>query len=107
MLTDGADGSPTGGGSDVQATTDGDRLSFTGELDEVSIQVARDALDEATERGPVVLDLSGLRHLASVGISLLVATMRRVGPEGLVVVARPGSLADQVLDMYRIPHREA
>lgn len=89
----------------MQVSTEGPRLVFTGELDEVSIELARESLDRAIATGPVELDLSGLTHLASIGISLLVASLRRVGGAGLVVVARHGSAADQVLDMYRIPHR--
>ncbi|SDE22960.1 STAS domain-containing protein [Nocardioides lianchengensis] len=89
----------------MQVSTEGSRLVFTGELDEVSIELARESLDSATSAGPVELDLSGLTHLASIGISLLVATLRRVGGDGLEVLARHGSAADQVLDMYRIPHR--
>lgn len=89
----------------MQVTTDGSRLVFTGELDEVSVDQARTSIDEATATGPVELDLTGITHLASIGISLLVATLRRVGSEGIEVVARQGSAADQVLDMYRIPHR--
>lgn len=72
-------------------------LSVTGECDLASIVEFRAELRRATRAGhPVVVDLTGLSLLDSLGVGLLIGAARRATQ--LVVLAPPGSRAREVLD---------
>lgn len=72
-------------------------LSVTGECDLASIVEFRAELRRATRAGqPVVVDLTGLALLDSLGVGLLIGAARRAMQ--LVVLAPPGSRAREVLD---------
>jgi anti-anti-sigma factor len=88
----------------VEIEIEGRTVALIGDLDETTVAAAREAIDATAVDGPVVLDLMRLTHLASIGISLLVATMRRLGADGFRVQAVPGSRVGQVLDMFRLPY---
>jgi anti-anti-sigma factor len=92
------------GGRAVEIEIDGRTIIPAGDLDESTVGAVRQAITDTAAGGPVVLDLSRLTHLASIGISLLVATMRRLGDDGFRVEAVPGSRVAQVLDMFRLPY---
>jgi len=88
----------------VRTEQDGSRavLSLTGELDLVSAPRVRSAIGalRADAIDEVVVDLSGLTYIDSVGIGLLVATRRRLDSEGRRFSVRDP--APQVLRLLEI-----
>lgn len=67
-------------------------LTVTGEVDMLSSDQFRTALDEALADGPerLVVDLGGLTFLGSLGLSLLLDAKLAADPGVLRVVARNG-----------------
>lgn len=86
-------------------------LSAVGAIDLATVETLEAAIEKVidSEKGPIVVDLSGVDFLASAGIALLVATHQRIDADrGLAVVAdgpvtaRPLMLTglDEVLHIY-------
>lgn len=97
----------------VQIDTRGSAVvvAVRGELDLATVPVLRARLDEVGERpAPLVVDLSGVRFIASAGLALLVDLQRRCEERGvtLAVVATGGvvpraiqvTALDQVFPVY-------
>lgn len=73
------------------------RLAVTGEVDLASVpDLRRELLGALTRSSRIVLDLSGVDLIDSVGLSLLLSAHRRTASVGggLVVVCPPGRSAD-------------
>lgn len=83
-------------GADLRRITLSGRLDNEG-TDTVSARLME--LIEAPKKG-VVVDLSGVRFLASVGIRVLIASAKRVQERGgkMVVVVAPGSVVAMSLE---------
>ncbi|WP_244179980.1 STAS domain-containing protein [Amycolatopsis pretoriensis] len=66
-------------------------LEVTGEVDLLSVQVLDDALAEALARGPalLVIDLTGVSFLASVGMTVLLKAHRQAGDATRLRVVAP------------------
>jgi anti-sigma regulatory factor (Ser/Thr protein kinase)/anti-anti-sigma regulatory factor len=90
-------------------TPDGpDRLAVRGPLHLGTTGALESRLAMETRGGTrsLVLDLSGLTHLASAGVQLLQQARRtaRNHHEDLALVASPGSVADHVLELVAVDH---
>lgn len=89
------------------AVADG-RLLVGGPIDIVTARgfdrILRDVARHATR--PLTVDLSRVTHLASAGIRVLAAALRR-SDRKLELVARRGTPADHVLALTQLPHRTA
>ena len=86
-------------------------LSVRGEVDDYGIIALRNALAEhgATPGGRLVVDLSEVGYLPSVGVGVITRALgvaTRVGAE-IVLVARQGSIAQRVLMVCALPYRES
>jgi anti-anti-sigma factor len=87
----------------VAATSDGRRVQLDGDLDLAGVTGVRAAALAAIDdgEGPLILDLSGLGHLASAGMGLLLELVqhaRRAGTPVSVVGPRGGP-ARRVLEL--------
>lgn len=81
-------------------------VALFGAVDESSVDSLREVLAGYPRDQHLTVDLSDLTHLASVGISVLVATHLRLQSGGSVLTlrARQGTIAQQVLKICAIPH---
>ena len=70
--------------SERETVGDVEVVRIDGELDQASIQVVRDSLDEAigATPGAVLVDLSGCEFIDSSGLSLIVEACRRLEADG-------------------------
>ncbi|WP_306214466.1 SpoIIE family protein phosphatase [Actinoplanes sp. RD1] len=88
-----------------------DRLAATGAIDAADAAHLRQELLRRGRGGnlPLTVDLSGVTHLASAGVSALhhVAEQHRKQGTTLDLVAADGSPAQQVLALVALPHRTA
>lgn len=76
-------------------------LTLTGECDLSTVAEFRRELQRAVRAGhPVVVDLSGLSMIDSLGIGLLIGAARRV--ERLVVLVSPEGGVRQLLEATRV-----
>ncbi|WP_244929133.1 SpoIIE family protein phosphatase [Nocardioides sp. W7] len=87
---------------------DGGVVQVRGALDHRCADELRRRLSHATRGGTigVVVDLGGVTHLGSAGVQVLYDEMipRRSNGAGLVLVAPPGSPAQHVLELVRLPY---
>lgn len=102
--------------SGVRAAVDGDlrtevapgRVTVSGVVDELNIEVFRSALREATRAGTAdaVVDLAAVDFLASPGIQAILETTDHARRSGATVrfVAPPDSTAARILDLVDVPH---
>jgi anti-anti-sigma factor len=81
---------------DALRTDDGVRLQVTGEIDLDTADTLRNRLAWAAEGEPILLDLSRVTHLGSVGISVLAEALRLGLDLHLVSTS---STVDRVLDL--------
>ena len=86
-------------------------LSVRGEVDDYGIIALRNLLAEhgTTPGGRLVLDLSDVDYLPSVGVGVItrgLGAAARVGAE-IVLVARQGTVAQRVLLVCALPYRES
>ncbi|GAA2139330.1 hypothetical protein GCM10009844_08010 [Nocardioides koreensis] len=86
-------------------------LRVRGEVDDYGIIALRNLLAEhgTTPGGQVVVDLSEVDYLPSVGVGVLTKALgaaHRVGAE-IVLVARRGTIAQRVLMVCALPFRES
>lgn len=84
-------------------------VELSGALDHRSSDELRRRLSHATRGGTigVVVDLAGVTHLGSAGVQVLYEEMvppRDDEEAGLVLVAPPGSPAQHVLELVRLPY---
>jgi anti-anti-sigma factor len=82
-------------------------LSLSGIVDELSIDDMKAALATASSglTVPVVVDLSEVDFLPSIGLGILAAAMRRCGAKGgeVTLTTRSGTLAQRVLEVSGLP----
>lgn len=93
----------------MEMQQDGLVVEISGTLDHRSSDELRRRLSHATRGGTigVVVDLAGVTHLGSAGVQVLYDEMipRRGDTEaGLSLVAPPGSPAQHVLELVRLPY---
>jgi serine phosphatase RsbU (regulator of sigma subunit)/anti-sigma regulatory factor (Ser/Thr protein kinase)/ABC-type transporter Mla MlaB component len=82
-------------------------LRVDGPVDAASAPTLERELRKATHGGvtSVELDLTGVTHLASAGVAVLAAARRRAADGATVaLIAPPGTPADQILTLVRVPH---
>ncbi|MCF7550644.1 SpoIIE family protein phosphatase [Pseudonocardia sp. WMMC193] len=87
---------------------DGDAIRVDGPLDVVNAPVLDREMIRRSHGGAtsLVVDLTGVTHLASAGVSVLIlARQRCVDGASLTLVAPPGTVADQILTLVRLPHQ--
>lgn len=91
---------------------DGTRtLSVTGSVDETSGLLLREAIDKhsdaCTQR--LSIDLSDVDFLPSLGVGVLAVAMRSAQENGTEIdlVAASGTIAQQVLSICGLPHRQS
>jgi anti-anti-sigma factor len=78
-------------------------LSLVGELDASTAQALAEALAaQHEEPGDLQLDLSRLAFMDSVGLSTLIATARRLGEGGLLVLVSPQETVLRTLQLSGI-----
>ena len=82
-----------------------DQLALHGPVDRRSADRLRHELTTLTRGGtaPLLVDLSGVTALASIGVQVL--HERLASSPGLVLLAPVGSPAQHVLDLVRLPYR--
>ncbi|WUJ70898.1 SpoIIE family protein phosphatase [Kribbella soli] len=94
--------------ADFSAAVTGGRLLVGGPIDIATARrfdrILRDVARHATR--PLTVDLSRVTHLASAGIRVLAAALRR-SDRKLELVALRGTPADHVLALTQLPHRTA
>ena len=74
-------------------------VEVTGEIDVAVTPALRDRLHAVLERGPLVLDLSGVDFLDSTGIGMLIGLLRRADRRGWsMTVVPPHGAARRALD---------
>jgi len=87
------------------AVQHGQTVTLTGVIDELSVHELRAVLEHKIGKGPLVVDLSQVELLASVGVSELVAALRRAPSDSpLTLRAAKGSIAQVVMAMNVLPH---
>lgn len=96
----------------MQLRHEGGVIELGGALDHRSADELRRRLSYATRGGTisVLVDLGGVSHLGSAGVQVLYDEMipHRDDPEaGLTLVAPPGSPAQHVLELVRLPYLPA
>ncbi|NPC96517.1 STAS domain-containing protein [Nocardioides sp. zg-DK7169] len=92
----------------LTAVQHGETVALAGVIDELSIHELRTVLEHKVGKGPLVVDLSSVEHLASVGVNELVAALRRAPRDSPVTLrACQGSIAQMVLEMNGLPHTTA
>jgi anti-anti-sigma factor len=83
------------------------RIVISGEVDSntASILDRQIAVESRSGIAPLTIDLSGVTHLGSAGVSALGAARHRARRQGseFVLVAPPGSPAHHVLSLVQIP----
>jgi len=88
---------------DLESLVDGDVATVVvrGEIDVATAPQLREALHELVQDGvkQIVLDCAALSFLDSSGIGLLVATRKRLGEGGQLVIASPPSHVRKVLEL--------
>lgn len=89
----------------------GPRVRVDGPVDATTAEQLHTALAHRTRGGtrPLIVDLSGVTHLGSAGVSALFAVRRSAlrsadGEPALVLHAPVGSVADHVLTLVGLPH---
>ncbi|WP_432876660.1 SpoIIE family protein phosphatase [Kribbella sp. CA-245084] len=94
--------------AEFSAAVTGGRLLVGGPIDIATARgfdrILRDVARHATR--PLTVDLSRVTHLASAGIRVLAAALRR-SDRKLELVALQGTPADHVLALTQLPHRTA
>ena len=82
-------------------------LSLSGIVDELSIDEMKDAITTASAdlTASVVVDLSDVDFLPSIGLGVLAATMRRCRAKGgeVRLATRAGTLSQRVLEFSGLP----
>jgi anti-anti-sigma factor len=93
------------------AADDVARVRVDGPVDAVTAEQLHTALSHRTRGGtrPLIVDLTGVTHLGSAGVSALFAARRSAmrttdGEPALVLHAPVGSVADHVLTLVGLPH---
>jgi anti-anti-sigma factor len=85
-------------------------LHVSGEVDELSGPALREAIGKNSEdySREVVVDLSGVDFLPSIGVGVLAVAMRTAEERDtrLELVAAKGTIAQQVLNICGLPHRQ-
>ncbi|WP_170981483.1 STAS domain-containing protein [Nocardioides dongxiaopingii] len=85
-------------------------LAVSGEVDESTAVALRDALDAATAtyQRSVVVDLSSVGFLPSVGVGVLAKALQRATGAGhpIELRAEAGSIAQRVLQVCALPHSQ-
>ena len=84
-------------------------LCVSGEVDELSGPVLREALQKHSEdySKDLVVDLDDVDFLPSLGVGVLAVALRTAGERGstLELIAAKGTIAQQVLNICGLPHR--
>ncbi|MGY1620893.1 SpoIIE family protein phosphatase [Geodermatophilus sp. SYSU D00965] len=114
MLGSGTDASPAAPVPRPEFTVDAEhgdghpRLRVRGPVDVVTAEEFARALSGASRGGvlPLTVDLTGVTHLASAGVQVLHRLRDQLAAQQqpLQLVAPPGSPAQAVLDLVRLPH---
>jgi len=87
------------------AVQHGQTVTLAGVIDELSVPELRTVLQHKADKGPLVVDLSQVEVLASVGVNELVAALRRAPSDSPVTLrAVRGSIAQVVMEMNGLPH---
>lgn len=108
-LLKGSSAGPAGPAVPMELHQEGSVVEIRGALDHRSSDELRRRLSHATRGGTVgvVVDLSGVTHLGSAGVQVLYDEMiphRGDDEAGLSLVAPPGSPAQHVLALVRLPY---
>ena len=74
-----------------------EQVSISGRLDASNAQKASDFLSQ--HQGPVVIDMSDLAYISSMGLSILVETYKRLDAEGHSMTLK--NLNSHVRDVFR------
>jgi anti-anti-sigma factor len=86
-------------------------LYVSGEVDELSGVAFRETLEKHSEgyTRALVVDLSDVDFLPSLGVGVLAVAMRNADENGggIDLVAGKGTIAQQVLNICGLPHRAA
>ena len=86
-------------------------LYVSGEVDELSAIALREALEKHSNgfTDDLVVDLSDVDFLPSMGVGVLAVASRTAGERGSAIelVAVKGTIAQQVLHICGLPHRVA
>ena len=86
-------------------------LQVSGEVDELSGPAFREALVQYSEdyTKDLVVNLDDVDFLPSLGVGVLAVALRSSQEQGtgLELVAKKGSIAQQVLNICGLPHRHA
>lgn len=86
-------------------------LSVSGSVDEVSGLLLREAIDKHSDACTQALsiNLSDVDFLPSLGVGVLAVAMRTAQENGseIDLVAAPGTIAQQVLNICGLPHRQS
>ncbi len=86
-------------------------LYVSGEVDELSAVALREALEKHSNgfADDLVVDLSEVDFLPSMGVGVLAVASRTAGERGSTIelVAVKGTIAQQVLNICGLPHRVA
>ena len=79
-------------------------VSVTGEIDLVTAPILETAVDEAIASGPAVLilDLSAVTFLASVGLQTLVVTHDRMASTGRFAVVADGPATSRPIQLIKL-----
>ena len=79
-------------------------VTVTGEIDLATAPTLETAVDEAIESGPAVLilDLSAVTFLASVGLQTLVVTHDRMSPTGRFAVVADGPATSRPIQLIKL-----
>jgi anti-sigma B factor antagonist len=79
-------------------------VSVAGEIDLATAPMLETAVDEAIESGPAVLilDLSAVTFLASVGLQTLVVTHDRMSPTGRFAVVADGPATSRPIQLIKL-----
>ncbi|HET8604572.1 MAG TPA: SpoIIE family protein phosphatase [Marmoricola sp.] len=110
LLTDVSGVRPARGprSADLVCDLEEGRLVVRGPVDRVSADAFRSALRQASRGGvlPLTVDLSGVTRLASAGVQALAEALTAAedGHGELRLLAEPGSNAQHVLDLARLPY---
>ncbi len=85
-------------------------LFVSGAVDEITGPALRQRIVEHSDeyRSDLVVDLCGVELLPSLGVGLLAVAQRNAEELGasIELVAAPGSVVQQVLNVCGLPHRE-
>ena len=79
-------------------------VTVTGEIDLMTASMLETTIDEAIESGPAVLilDLSAVTFLASVGLQTLVVTHDRMSPTGRFAVVADGPATSRPIQLIKL-----